>query len=113
MILVDRSSPESRKAVFNATRDKINKGINVCLFPEGTVPPVEIQLGEFKQGAFSIAIGTSNSNCCLHIFRQQKEISLEFWKSSGWFKRNAGKIESNYPQTYFNQESSNERYEGS
>ena len=56
MILVDRSSPESRKAVFNATRDKINKGINVCLFPEGTVPPVEIQLGEFKQGAFSIAI---------------------------------------------------------
>ena len=56
MILVDRSSAESRKAVFNITRDKINKGINVCVFPEGTVPSPEIELGEFKQGAFSIAI---------------------------------------------------------
>ena len=35
---------------------KINKGINVCVFPEGTVPSPEIELGEFKQGAFSIAI---------------------------------------------------------
>ena len=55
-VLVDRSSPESRKAVFNSTREKINNEINVCLFPEGTVPSPEIQLGEFKQGAFSIAI---------------------------------------------------------
>ena len=39
-----------------ATREKLNKGTNVCLFPEGTVPPAEIELGEFKQGAFSIAI---------------------------------------------------------
>ena len=32
-VLVDRSSPESRKAVFNSTREKINNEINVCLFP--------------------------------------------------------------------------------
>ena len=56
MILVDRSSPESRRAVFNTTKDKISKGLNVCLFPEGTVPPTNVELGEFKQGAFSIAI---------------------------------------------------------
>ena len=55
-VLVDRSSPESRKAVFHSTRDKLNKGINICLFPEGTVPSPEIELGKFKQGAFSIAI---------------------------------------------------------
>ena len=55
-VLVDRSSPESRKAVFNRTRDKLNNGTNICLFPEGTVPSSEIELGEFKQGAFSIAI---------------------------------------------------------
>ena len=55
-VLVDRSSPESRKAVFKSIREKINNEINVCLFPEGTVPAPEIQLGEFKQGAFSIAI---------------------------------------------------------
>ena len=56
MILVDRSSPESRRAVFNSTKEKISKGRNVCLFPEGTVPPTEMELGKFKQGAFSIAI---------------------------------------------------------
>ena len=55
-VLVDRSSPESRKAVFKSIREKINNKTNVCLFPEGTVPAPEIQLGEFKQGAFSIAI---------------------------------------------------------
>ena len=55
-VLVDRSSPESRKAVFNSTREKLNNGTNICFFPEGTVPSPEIELGEFKQGAFSIAI---------------------------------------------------------
>ena len=55
-VLVDRSSPESRKAVFNSTKEKLKKGTNICFFPEGTVPSPEIELGEFKQGAFSIAI---------------------------------------------------------
>ena len=32
-VLVDRSSPESRKAVFNSTREKLNNGTNILLFP--------------------------------------------------------------------------------
>ncbi len=56
-ILVDRSNPESRRAVFNSAQQKINQGYSVCIFPEGGVPDDEsILLDEFKDGAFRLAI---------------------------------------------------------
>ncbi len=56
MILVDRSNSESKKKVFEATKEKINSGISIGIFPEGTVPKIDIELAPFKHGAFTIAI---------------------------------------------------------
>lgn len=56
-ILVDRSNPVSRRAVFNSAQQKINQGYSVCIFPEGGVPDDEnIVLDVFKDGAFRLAI---------------------------------------------------------
>ena len=56
MILVDRSSNESKKKVFAETRKKLQSGISLCIFPEGTVPEIDVKLAPFKHGAFTIAI---------------------------------------------------------
>ena len=56
MILVDRSSNESKKNVFVQTEKKLKEGISIVIFPEGTVPSLDVNLGPFKHGAFSIAI---------------------------------------------------------
>lgn len=55
-ILVDRDSPKSRREVFVRAQDKLNKGLSVCIFPEGGVPEEHLVLDEFKDGAFRLAI---------------------------------------------------------
>jgi len=55
-ILVDRSSPESRQAVFLSAQRRLKQGLSICIFPEGLVPEETINLAEFKDGAFRLAI---------------------------------------------------------
>lgn len=56
-ILVDRSDSQSRMAVFTKAHKRIERGLSVCIFPEGGVPDDEsIILDHFKEGAFKLAI---------------------------------------------------------
>ena len=55
-ILVDRSSPKSRQAVFLRAQRLLKKGVSICIFPEGGVPEEHIDLDEFKDRAFRLAI---------------------------------------------------------
>lgn len=55
-ILVDRSSPKSRQAVFLRAQRRLKQGMSICIFPEGGVPDESIVLDEFKDGAFRMAI---------------------------------------------------------
>ena len=49
-ILVDRSDVKSRQAVFNSAQNRLNKGLSICIFPEGGVPDESVVLDEFKDG---------------------------------------------------------------
>ena len=55
-ILVDRSSPESRKEVYSKAIKRLDTGISICIFPEGGVPVPSVILDKFKNRAFSLAI---------------------------------------------------------
>ena len=56
-ILVDRSDSKSRMAVFTKAQKRIQRGLSVCIFPEGGVPNDEsVILDHFKEGAFKLAI---------------------------------------------------------
>lgn len=55
-ILVDRSSEKSRKAVFLRAQRRLGQGVSICIFPEGGVPEEHLELDEFKDGAFRLAI---------------------------------------------------------
>ncbi len=56
-ILVDRGNARSRHNVFLESQKRLQRGLSVCIFPEGGVPDDEsIVLDEFKDGAFRLAI---------------------------------------------------------
>ena len=56
VIMVDRSSPKSRKRVYEMAKKRLQKGTSIAIFPEGLVPTEEVVLAPFKNGAFSLAI---------------------------------------------------------
>ncbi len=55
-ILVDRRNPKSRQAVFLRAQRRLKQGLSICIFPEGMVPEEQVDLAEFKDGAFRLAI---------------------------------------------------------
>jgi 1-acyl-sn-glycerol-3-phosphate acyltransferase len=56
VIMVDRSSPKSRKSVYKKAKKRLKNGVSMAIFPEGLVPTEEVVLAPFKKGAFSLAI---------------------------------------------------------
>lgn len=56
-ILVDRKNLRSRAKAMEAATERLDKGLSVCIFPEGRVPDDRsIVLDTFKDGAFRLAI---------------------------------------------------------
>ena len=56
-IMVDRSSPQSRREVYTQALKRVQAHLSICIFPEGGVPDDEsIILDSFKDGAFNIAL---------------------------------------------------------
>ncbi|MCF6278809.1 MAG: 1-acyl-sn-glycerol-3-phosphate acyltransferase [Flavobacteriaceae bacterium] len=82
-ILVDRSNPESRKAVFSEAQRRIKNGLSVCIFPEGQVPSDEsVVLDEFKNGAFILAIEHQIPIVPMTFYDCKKRFSYTFFSGS-------------------------------
>lgn len=59
-IIVDRSSPESRKKSIDRLKAFLNAGISILIFAEGTQNRSKNALQPFKDGAFRIAVDTQH-----------------------------------------------------
>ena len=57
-IIVDRSSPDSRKRSIDKLKNFLRKGISILIFAEGTQNRTKEILQPFHDGAFRIAIDT-------------------------------------------------------
>lgn len=57
-VIVDRSSPESRKKSFDRLKNILKAGISILIFAEGTQNRSQEVLQPFKDGAFRIAVDT-------------------------------------------------------
>ncbi|MEM0996931.1 MAG: lysophospholipid acyltransferase family protein [Bacteroidota bacterium] len=57
-IMVDRGSPEGRKASYQRMVDAVQSGVSIMIFPEGTQNRSQEPLREFYDGAFRLAIET-------------------------------------------------------
>ncbi|MEJ5994027.1 lysophospholipid acyltransferase family protein [Pedobacter sp. Du54] len=58
VVMIDRSSKESREQSVLTLKNEINNGQSILLFPEGTMNKTKAPLGDFYDGAFRIAIET-------------------------------------------------------
>ncbi|MCA6075322.1 lysophospholipid acyltransferase family protein [Fulvivirga sedimenti] len=58
-IVVDRSSPESRKASLNLLKKILSHGISILIFPEGTQNRTDQPLQPFYDGAFRTSFQTA------------------------------------------------------
>lgn len=81
-IWVDRSSPRSRKEVYDRAQHKLNLGLSIIIFPEGLVPNEEIVLSEFKNGAFRLAIEHQIPIVPMTFYDVKKRFPWTFF--SGW-----------------------------
>lgn len=61
VVLIDRSSRESREQSVNALKADLAKGESILIFPEGTMNTTQQHLSEFYDGAFRIAIETQTT----------------------------------------------------
>ncbi|WP_372945963.1 lysophospholipid acyltransferase family protein [Muriicola sp.] len=55
-IMVDRDNSKSRMGVYWRAQRRLDQGLSICIFPEGGVPPEEVILDQFKDGAFKMGI---------------------------------------------------------
>ncbi len=81
-IQVDRSISESRKKVYIHARKKIEQGLGIVIFPEGLVPPHDVILADFKNGAFKLAIEHQLPIVPMTFYDVKKRFSWKFF--SGW-----------------------------
>ena len=81
-ILVDRSSAKSRQAVFLRAQKRLKTGISICIFPEGGVPEEHIELDEFKDGAFRLAINHQVPIVPITFADNKKRFSYTFFSGS-------------------------------
>ena len=95
MILVDRSSNESKKKVFAEIKKKLNSGISIALFPEGTVPDEDVELAPFKHGAFTMAIEHQVPVVPLSFLDNKKRFPWSYGGLIGGSKGSPGKLRVN------------------
>ena len=79
-ILVDRQNTKSRHAVFQQAQERLDKGLSVCIFPEGGVPDdVSVVLDTFKDGAFRLAINHQIPIVPMVFYDNKKRFSYNFF----------------------------------
>lgn len=81
-ILVDRSSPKSRQAVFLRAQRRLKQGLSICIFPEGGVPDESVVLDTFKDGAFRMAINQQIPIVPMTFYDNKKRFSWTFFSGS-------------------------------
>lgn len=81
-IMVDRSSAKSRQAVFLRAQRRLQSGLSICIFPEGGVPEEHIELDEFKDGAFRLAINHQIPVVPITFADNKKRFSYTFLSGS-------------------------------
>lgn len=81
-ILVDRNSAKSRQAVFLRAQKRLKTGVSICIFPEGGVPEEHIELDEFKDGAFRLAINHQIPIVPITFADNKRRFSYTFFSGS-------------------------------
>ena len=78
-ILVDRQDSRSRTAVYRRAQKRLNRGLSICIFPEGGVPDEAVVLDQFKDGAFKMAIAHEIPVVPITFLDNKKRLPFRFF----------------------------------
>ena len=82
-ILVDRGKAKSRYGVYAEAAARLNKGLGVCIFPEGGIPKASKEVvAPFKDGAFRLAIAHQTPLLPISIYDTKARFPYFFLKGS-------------------------------
>ena len=79
-IIVNRSSLVNSYNAFMNAGDKIDKGINICIFPEGGIPKSSVFLRKFKNGAFKLSVEKEVEIVPITLPDNKKHFPQEYYK---------------------------------
>lgn len=79
-IIVDRSKLRDSYAAFIKAGEKLDEGLNVCIFPEGGIPPAKIFLKKFKNGPFKLAVEKDIYIVPITLADNKKNFPQEYYK---------------------------------
>ena len=79
-IIVDRSKIRDSYAAFLKAGEKLDKGLNVCIFPEGGIPPAKIFLKKFKNGPFKLAVEKDIFIVPITLLDNKKNFPQEYYR---------------------------------
>ncbi len=81
-IMVDREDVKSRTGVYRRAQRRLDQGLSICIFPEAGVPDEEVVLGDFKDGAFKMAIAHKIPLVPITFYDNKKRFSFTFLSGS-------------------------------
>ena len=79
-VLVDRANRRDAYDAFLKAGEKLNRGINMCIFPEGGIPKENVFLKNFKNGSFKLAIEQNIKTVPITIADNKKMFPQEYFK---------------------------------
>ncbi len=79
-VIVNRKNRKDSYTAFLKAGEKLSKGLNMCIFPEGGIPPAKIFLKKFKNGPFRLAIEQNISVTPVTIPDNKKLFPVEYFK---------------------------------
>jgi 1-acyl-sn-glycerol-3-phosphate acyltransferase len=78
-VIVDRHSDASRRKSFELMKAALDKGMHMCIYPEGTRNKTNQPLKKFYDGAFKLAIDTNHAIIPAVIFNTKKALSSNYF----------------------------------
>ncbi len=78
-VIVDRHSDASRRKSFELMKEALDKGMHMCIYPEGTRNKTDQPLKKFYDGAFKLAIDTNHAIIPAVIFNTKKALSSQYF----------------------------------
>jgi 1-acyl-sn-glycerol-3-phosphate acyltransferase len=78
-VLVDRKDEESRKRSYVEMKDVLDKGLHMCIYPEGTRNKTNQPLQRFHNGAFRLSVDSGKAILPALIFNTANVLPRKFF----------------------------------
>lgn len=81
-VIVDRENRKESYLAFLKAAEKLNKGLSMCIFPEGGIPKASVFLKNFKNGPFKLAIEQNIKIVPITLPDNKKMFPQEYFKGT-------------------------------